>query len=178
MEQSLNFLIEHGKIWVVSEREANREFSVPLSQKEKKQLQQYFRFETLNSVRIRKIQQINNPDFYEAFEKSGQPIPLDFREMGGITFIDTVLIAEPKVISSNWLPLLFHECVHVCQYKLLGVEKFVEEYVNGWASNDYTYENIPLEEQAYDLESQFKENPHVPFNVESIVKNRWKHLIL
>lgn len=178
MEQQLNFLIEHGRIWIISQREANRKLSIPLSQKEKEQLQPFFQPETLDSVRVRKVLQINNPDFYEDFEKSGQPIPLDFREMEGITFINTVLIAEPKIISSNWRPLLFHECVHVCQYKLLGVEKFVEEYVNGWASNDYTYENIPLEEQAYGLESKFKENPHGPFNVESIVKNRWKHLIL
>jgi hypothetical protein len=29
----------------------------------------------------------------------------------------------------RWLPLLFHELVHVVQYKVLGLEGFMQRYV-------------------------------------------------
>ena len=104
-------------------------------------------------------------------------MPIDFRKMDGITFIDTVLIAEPKGAAGNYFSLLFHECVHVCQYRLLGVNRFIEEYVNGWANHDQNYYNIPLEKQAYGLESKFKAAPNEPFDVEAVVIKSWKHLI-
>lgn len=175
--EMINYLTENGIKWIVDEREANRKFSSPLSQDEKEQLQLYFRPDTLDSVRVRKVPQLYNPDFYKVIEKTGQPIPLDFREMHGIAFNDTVLIATPKVSVEDWIPLLFHECVHVCQYQLLGVDTFIEEYVNGWANNDYQYKNIPLEEQAYELESKFRTVPYDPFDVEAMVKKRWGHLV-
>jgi hypothetical protein len=151
--------------------------AVALSQNEKELLQLHFKPETLDSVRVQRVSEISNPDFYDFFEQAGQPIPLDFRQMGGITFIDTILIAEPRISSTEWIPLLFHECVHVCQYQLLGVEMFVEQYVNGWARNGFNYLNIPLEQHAYQLQLQFENAPHISLNVEASVRKRWGHLV-
>jgi hypothetical protein len=177
MEGLLEFLIKNGKIWVISQREANRGVAVALSQEEKEILQPHFRPETLNSVRVRRVTQINNPEFYTVFEQAGQQIPLDFRQMAGITFIDTILIAEPRVTSTEWIPLLFHECVHVCQYQLLGAEMFVEQYVNGWAHTGFNYYNIPLEQHAYQLQSQFEAAPQLSLDVDASVRRKWGHLI-
>jgi len=78
---------------------------------------------------------IANPPFYGALEEAGIGIPLDFRGMTGITFIDTVLISQvAPVPEGEWLPLLFHELVHVLRYQELGLEKFVRVYVMGWAA--------------------------------------------
>ena len=46
--------------------------------------------------------------------------------MAGITFVNTILLSEAMLPSANLSPLLFHECVHVCQYDVLGVDAFVE----------------------------------------------------
>ena len=175
MEQVLNYLIENGKGWIANQREINYPISLPLSQQEKEQLQPHFSLDTLDSVRVRTVSQINNPDFYSVFEQAGQQIPLDFRQMAGITFIDTILLVESKIPASGWVSLLFHECVHVCQYKMLGVEKFVEQYVKGWAQNGFEYLNIPLEHDAYALQSQFDLSPSTPINVEELTENKWKY---
>jgi hypothetical protein len=162
---------------VASQREANRGNAIPLSQTEKELLQPHFRPETLDSVRVRRVPQINNPDFYSIFEQAGQQIPMDFREMAGITFIDTILVAEPRVSLTEWISLLFHECVHVCQYQLLGTGLFIEQYVNGWALGGFDYYKIPLEQQAYQLQSQFDATARVSLDVELSVKRMWGHLV-
>ena len=51
--------------------------------------------------------------------------------------------------------LLFHEIVHVVQYRLLGVRGFAEQYIRGWARSGFDYREIPLEVEAYALEAEF-----------------------
>jgi hypothetical protein len=92
--------------------------------------------------------------------------------MAGITFIDTILIARSKVTPAGWEPLLFHECVHVVQYALLGLDRFVDDYVSGWAMNGRQYERIPLEAEAYQLQAAFTNKPDVAFSVEAAVRRR------
>jgi hypothetical protein len=60
--------------------------------------------------------------------------------------------------------LLFHELVHVEQYRQLGIPRFSELYVRGFL-NGRSYEAIPLEVNAYALERQFEENPAQQFSV-------------
>ncbi len=167
----LNFLKLNGKDWVVSQRDTYRIKAMNLRHEDKIVLENHFHARTLGNIRICYVDQIENPHFYtSSFEKMGQPIPLDFRQMRGITFIDTIIIAEPKVTPDIWLSLLFHECVHVCQYSILGVDKFIEQYVDGWANNGFDYASIPLEKDAYKLQKRFKTSPQSPLFVESEVK--------
>ena len=168
----LNFLKANGKKWVVSQRETNRINAESLRHEEKTTLEIHFDPKMLENVRVQKVSQIENPYFYASFEKVGQPIPLDFRQMRGITFIDTILIAEPKVAPENWLSLLFHECVHVCQYDILGVDTFIDRYIDGWANNGFNYASIPLERVAYDLQREFESSPQSTLSVESEVRRR------
>ena len=67
--------------------------------------------------------------------------------------------------------LLFRELVHAVQYKHLGLEGFAQGYVRGFLSGG-SYEEIPLEKQAYELEAKFRMNPDRIFSVEQDVLTR------
>jgi hypothetical protein len=60
--------------------------------------------------------------------------------------------------------LLFHELVHVEQYRQLGIPRFAELYVRGFLSGG-GYDGIPLEINAYDLGSRFEGSPQLRFSV-------------
>jgi hypothetical protein len=83
--------------------------------------------------------------------------------MAGITFEDVVVHVEPLTTS-----LLFHELVHAVQYKHLGLNGFAKRYVRGFLTGG-SYEEIPLEKQAYGLEDRFIRDPSRPFSVEQDV---------
>ena len=66
--------------------------------------------------------------------------------------------------------LLFHELVHVEQYRQLGIPRFSELYVRGLLSGG-SYEAIPLEVNAYTLEGRFEQNPARHFSVADEVRS-------
>ncbi len=168
----LDFLKLNGKDWVVSQREKYRAKAKDLRHEDKVVLENHFHARTLGNIRICHVDQINNPHFYASFEKTGQPIPLDFRQMRGITFIDTIVIAGSKVTPGEWRPLLFHECVHVCQFTILGVDEFINRYIDGWAGSGYDYASIPLEVDAYELQREYESSTLSPLSVEFEIKRR------
>ena len=92
--------------------------------------------------------------------------------MAGITFVDTIVAVKPWMWTSDRVSLLFHECVHVCQYRILGIDRFFEEYVKGWAQNGFDYYSIPMEKDAYELEHLFSASSQGSFSVETEVENR------
>jgi len=69
------------------------------------------------------------------------------------------------------LRTLFHELVHVEQYKQLGVRDFARLYVRGFLRNG-SYEQIPLEIHAYELDERYAANPALRFAVRDEVR-RW-----
>jgi len=74
----------------------------------------------------------------------------------GITLIDTVLIgASIARAGPRWNGLLFHELVHVAQFRALGTEGFAREYLGGWMAAGRRYSRIPLEVEAYTLQRRF-----------------------
>ena len=78
------------------------------------------------------------------------------------------VIAYPKQMDRS---TLFHEMVHVAQYRVLGLRRFADLYVKGFF-NGGGYEGIPLEQQAYELETRFSRNPKEKFSVEGDVVRR------
>lgn len=104
---------------------------------------------------------MNNPPFYGELVKMGfeaASLP-DFAHMAAITFVDTVVSHEP--FSDR---LLFHELVHFVQYEKLGLEGFADKYVRGFLSGG-SYEAIPLEMNAYQLDTRFAGAPTRAFSV-------------
>jgi hypothetical protein len=170
MQELIPYLIAEGTRWVGDQRNHYRPLGRALSEKEWTSLAPFYSANILETVVVRNVRAIENPDFYRTLSASGQQIPLDFSEMDGITFIDTIAVVEQQTREwGTWLPLLFHECVHVCQYKLLGVDEFLKQYVGGWAAHGFDYYSIPLETQAYQLQSVFEKNQQI-FSVEEILK--------
>ncbi len=169
----LAFLIARAPAWIEAERSAHRPTGRALAAHEIDALKSFMPLSVLAEVRLASVPVIQNPPFYADLERAGIEIPLDFRQMTGITFMDTILVAEAAPIpSSEWLPLLFHELVHVLQYQELGLDRFVQLYVLGWAAGGFRYEDIPLERDAYELDGQFRAAPTESFDGLRAVRGR------
>ena len=163
--------------WVLEMEESQRPLARPLTRAEKAAFTGFFSADLLERARLREVAGIDNPDFYrEFFEERGQPLPIDFRRASGLALVDTVLIVSRRVPpgSPGWLPLLFHELVHLAQVERLGREGHVADYVRGWAANEFTYRSIPQEEQAFALAARFRDRPERRFSVSEEVARRFR----
>ena len=96
----------------------------------------------------------------------------DFEQMeaGGITYLDTYFVRADLAHSES---LHFHELVHVIQWQLLGLEKFLTLYADDLER--FGYEHSPLEEMAYGLQAKFEREPE-PFSVENTCQNLLREL--
>lgn len=175
--QALVTFVSEGTPWVTSERSRLRPLAEPLPADATGVLRPYFPDTWLTAARFCFVAEISNPPFYAALAGLGLGVPLDFRRMAGITFVDTIAISKRFLPQSphELLELLFHEMVHVVQYAVLGTQRFVPEYVYGWAKSGEKYETIPLEleAQAYELQSRFTSEFPTAFSVENAVRARF-----
>jgi hypothetical protein len=141
---------------------------VPLAAHQRSAVQPFFPPSALDSTRVVVLagERVGNPSFYPALQRMGfEPGSLpDFSFMAAITFVDTVVSHEPFTER-----LLFHELVHVVQYEKLGLAEFAARYVRGFL-NGGSYEAIPLEMNAYELDARFAGHPTEPFSVEAEVR--------
>jgi hypothetical protein len=136
-----------------------------ISPEDCKGLRAFFPDDILNSVLV--VQgRATEPSFYPQLRKMGILNAPAFTEMAGVTFQDVVVHVDPLTPA-----LLFHELVHAVQYRYLGIGKFAEYYVRGFLTGG-SYEQIPVEKQAYELEGKFTANPGVPFSVAADVERR------
>jgi len=144
--------------------------AVPLTPKQRNLMQPFFPISLLGSVRLITLRtdRIENPPFYSQLRTMGLAPELlpDFADMGAITLVD-VIVSHGSL--SN--PTLFHELVHVVQYAKLGLDRFAAMYVRGFLRGG-AYERIPLEINAYELDSEFTRHPGRHFSVEDRVQ-RW-----
>ena len=166
------FLIPNAQKWISFQRDLHNSHSAPLSNIEIDILQKFYLEATINRVRVKHVPRIENPPFYADLARAGVSIPLDFSQMAGITFDDTILISDIYAHTQPRISLLFHEIVHVVQYGLLGVGEFSKQYIQGWARNGLIYAAIPLEREAYELQGRFECTPQSTFSVEEIVEKR------
>jgi hypothetical protein len=136
-----------------------------LSAQQRASLEPFFTPDVLDNVRVLVLEgeRVPNPEFYPMLRGLGFKNLPDQSAMGAITFCDVVVAHEPF---SNGL--LFHELVHVEQYRQLGIPRFSDLYVRGFL-NGGSYEAIPLEVNAYSLEDRFRRNPRQAFSVQAEV---------
>jgi hypothetical protein len=130
-------------------------------------LKGFFSQEVLGGTRVIRAT-VPNPRFYALIGLLGVKGVLEMSSIGAITLVD--VIAYPERMSRR---TLFHELVHVAQYRALGVRRFARLYVNGFLEGG-GYEGIPLEKQAFELEERFTRNPNSVFSVEEDVVQREK----
>jgi hypothetical protein len=124
--------------------------------------------EALDAARVLVLPgiRVENPAFYPMLAGMGFSNLPDFSQMAATTFGDVVVT---HVAFTDGL--LFHELLHVEQYRQLGVPRFSELYVRGFLSGG-GYDGIPLEANAYALGRQFEGNPRQRFSVADEVA-RW-----
>jgi hypothetical protein len=142
--------------------------AVPLTDAERAAMQPFFPAEILDRVRLSVLRgtRVPNPSMYSMAKLIGIRNLPDFSDMAAITFVDVIVSHEEFTHD-----LLFHELVHAVQYAQLGVKEFAARYVNGFVRGG-SYEEIPLEKNAYFLEGRFSANPDQPFSVADEVR-RW-----
>lgn len=135
--------------------------ALPLSAGQRTKMADFFSTEVLDSARllVLKGERVVNPDFYPMLRSLGFNNLPDQSTMGAITFVDTV-VSHGSFIDE----LLFHELVHVEQYRQLGVSNFSALYVRGFLVGG-GYEGIPLERNAYTLGERFEKDPTMRFSV-------------
>jgi hypothetical protein len=153
--------------YIASQRQRFLNRSAKLSGAQKAAIGGFFRADLLETTQIVVLEpeRIGNPEFYTMFQGLGFSNLPNFSQMAAVTFKDVVVSHEP--FSDG---LLFHEFVHVEQYRQLGVPRFAELYVRGFLDGG-GYDGIPLEINAYDLGSRFEEYPDRAFSVEAVVSS-------
>jgi hypothetical protein len=154
--------------YISTQREKYSPRAVPLSAQQKAAMNGWFSPQVLDGTRLLVLQgeRVANPDFYPMLRNLGFNNLPDQSTMGAITFSDVVV--SHGAFSDG---LLFHELVHVEQYRQLGIPRFSEFYVRGFL-NGGSYEAIPLEVNAYTLGGRVDSEPRRMFSVEDEV-GRW-----
>lgn len=153
--------------YISTQRGKHAPRAVLLSAQQRATVKGFFSPQLLDNTRllVLKGERVANPDFYRMLRSLGFDNLPDQSTMGAITFSDVVVSHEPF---SNGL--LFHELVHVEQYRQLGIPRFSELYVRGFLSGG-SYAAIPLEINAYTLEGRFEQNPARQFSVSDEVRS-------
>jgi hypothetical protein len=167
-EDRIQDMVAGVAAYMRQERDMYVRHSEPLGLSFKTALLGYFSEELLDRVKtiILNGARIPPPPFYaEARELSGGRFP-DFVHMASITYIDVIVFHDEMELRP-----LFHGLVHAAQMAVLGFEKYVDLYVRGFVKNR-SWLAIPLEDQAYKLDTRYAENPAEKFAVEEEV-NTW-----
>jgi hypothetical protein len=154
--------------YISTQREKYAPRAVPLSAQQKAAMTVFFSPHLLEDTPILVLQgeRVANPDFYPMLRSLGFNNLPDQSTMAAITLCDVVVSHVPFTDG-----LLFHELVHVEQYRQFGIPRFSEFYVRGLPYGG-SYEAIPLEVNAYTLGGRFESDPRRMFSVEDEV-GRW-----
>jgi hypothetical protein len=160
--------------WVRDQRQRLSPGSRPLSEAETAALAAWFEAETLEAARVVLAERCPRPGFLTP-ELTAQLTALGVDQtlfqidrMAGITFGELMVIATFGRPGFRLRPdLLFHELVHVAQYRELGVAGFMDVYLRGFAAAGYR--GTPPEAQAYALTARFEQGE--AFSVEAAVRD-------
>jgi hypothetical protein len=168
-DQQVARVIQQVATYIEQQRKIYRGVAAPLDGRQTRAMRAFFSASAVDSTRaiVLSGQRASNPPFYVEFIRMGfeaGSLP-DFALMKAITFVDTVISHEPLTDR-----LLFHELVHVVQYRKLGVADFATKYVTGFLRSGGSYESIPLEMNAYELDARFASAPTKTFSVEAEVE--------
>jgi hypothetical protein len=166
-EAQISELASWVAVYISEQRESFHGKAVSIEPSHQAALQPFFPAPVLEGVKVTQGR-ASEPSFYPQLRGMGIKNAPPFSDMAGITFQDVVVHVEPLTRR-----LLFHELVHAVQYVHLGLQGFAEHYVRGFLSGG-SYEEIPLEKQAYELEARFAGNSDETFSVEADVQRRLK----
>jgi hypothetical protein len=140
--------------------------SAPLSPETMEIMRPFFPAEVLTSARIVILEneRLSNPSFVAELKQRGLPVSFDMSHIHAAAYFDVIIFQ-----SAFTNRVLFHNLVHLVQYRAMGVDRWVEVYVRGLL-NAGMAATFPVEAQAYELDQRFETNPLVGFSVEEEVK--------
>src|SRR5690348_5935187 len=169
-DEQVAWKVEEVASYIHKQRQLLSPRGILLNPNQKAVLQSFFPVSILDLVSVvaLAIERVPNPTLYPQLVAMGfqQWFLPDFSQMTAITFVDTIVSHGPLTERT-----LFHELVHVVQYEKLGLGAFAAKYVRGFLSGG-SYEAIPLEMNAYELDARFAEAPMNSFSVETEVQ-KW-----
>jgi hypothetical protein len=157
--------------YITAQREAYLPTGIPLTAEQLLAVEGFFFLAVLDKARLVVLQnsRVQNPAFYPQLWQLGFRNLPDFEMMAAITFGNVVVSHQPFTNG-----LLFHELVHVEQYRQLGIPHFSDRYVRGFLTGG-GYDGIPLERNAYMLGARFEANPRQHFSVSDEVAAWVRH---
>jgi hypothetical protein len=168
-------LERHAREWIRSLQRDHGETATPLPEKMRDHLAQFFPTSTVERVRVSVVTEIPTPSFLVEAVGVGLPL-IDFHLMAAFTAENLVLINPARIsgLEQTARAILFHEVVHVHQYRELGLETFMHEYMASVAAYR-NYRDIPLEAVAYEAQNRYVLNPDEAFSVDEMVRTmkRW-----
>ncbi len=169
----ISWIVRAAIRWAKAEQAAYAGYSVPIAEAHKRFMGGFFEQEALNAVRIVLVERIPAPALYERLSALGIPLPDYRRRFVGITLQDYIFISNQCARDLDGRRcLLFHELVHVVQYRVLGLEQFMSTYINEWLAVGCRYRRICHEVMAAQLTTRYLQEPGRPFNVKAIVEQR------
>jgi hypothetical protein len=138
----------------------------PITANHKLLLHPFFASSLLDQVRILELRgaRVPNPPFYEEAKTLGFANFPEMRHMASLTFLD-VIVFNDRVTTRA----LFHGLVHAVQFLVLGLERYTELFVRGFLRTQL-HVTVPLEAQAFLLESRFQQDRQKGFSVEEQVR--------
>lgn len=157
--------------YVTSSRKKYASQAVPLTDEQRTAMQPYFSADILDRARlcVLKSSRVSNPSMYTMAKMMGIRNLPDFADMVAITFVD-VIVSHQEFTDA----LLFHELVHVVQFSQMDLKEFATRFINGFIQGG-SYEEIPLEKMAHELESRFSLNTAETFSVDDEVR-QWREI--
>lgn len=134
----------------------------PLTSAQRDIMSGFFSRDLLDLARVVVLDgiRLKNPPFHGLLKTLGFSNLRDLSEVSAITF-DYVIVSHQSLTDA----LLFHELVHVEQYRQLGIRRFSELYARGFLTGG----GIPLESNAYELGGRFEANHQDRFSVAEVV---------
>ena len=167
-EARISGMVSGVMAYLRQERDLYSRASEPLDPVWRAAVQAYFSEPLLGSIRTVTLKEarIPPPPFYsEAMALSSGNFP-DFVHLASFTYLDTIVFHDEIALRT-----LFHGLVHAVQMAVLGLDRYTDLYVRGFV-NCRSWIAIPLEAQAYQLDTRFAMSPAASFSVEEEVKSR------
>jgi hypothetical protein len=141
--------------WLTELRDKHLPSARALTAQEREDFLQYYDPELLDAVRVKEVAEMEKPAFYDTLRSKlafvGMRVHFDFANVAGLTADTCILVRQGQLTTS----LLFHEMVHVEQYRQLGMERFARAYLLGLVESGFVYEQAPFEAIAFELEQRY-----------------------
>ena len=164
--EEIQIAIERVTSYLRDQREMYFPLGEPVAEQHKFSLQPFFSPNLLGSVKVVQLRggRVPNPPFYDEVKAMGLTNVPEMTHMPSLTFIDVVVFNEPATLRT-----LFHGLVHATQFQVLGLRRYTELFVGAFLRTQL-HVTVPLEAQAFALESRFVNDPEKAFSVEEQVR--------